>query len=227
MLDIKYKELLQTILDRGIWLESRNSRTLQIPFYSFTINSKDWKLGVRPMHYKGTLGEFRTLMDLDNPLTNVSQFEANGCPYWDLWGGPGGSLKLAYYDNLHPQLEDIIEQIKVDLYSRRHVVDLWDHEQVQSGVLSLPSCWYNMTFIYTGEQLDLVWTQRSVDTYYGLPADIYLAYLFLQYVCEQANLPTGDIHFSLSNVHLYENQVQVAKEILAGLEPSYKPTLEA
>jgi len=223
----EYIKLLKKILESGTWLSSRNSRTLQIPFYSFSINAKDWVLSLRKMHYKSTLGEFKTLMNLDNPLTNVSQFEANGCPYWKLWGGPNGELKLAYYDNLHPQLEDIIEQIKTDPYSRRHIVDLWDHEQVKSGILSLPSCWYNMTFVYTGRQLDLVWTQRSVDTYYGLPADVYLARLFLEHVCTQTDIPMGNIHFSLSNVHLYENQIKATQELIDGKEPSYKPELMA
>ena len=226
-MDKEYLKLLEVILRKGEWMQSRNSRTLQIPFYSFSINAKDWLLSLRKMNYKGVKGEFKTLMDTNNLLTNVSQFEANSCPYWKLWAKENGSLNLDYYNQLHNQFEDVIEQIKKDPFSRRHVVSLWNHDNVKSNSLSLVCCWYSLTFVRTTNAIDLVWTQRSTDTYYGLPADVYLARQFLEHVSNETNIPMGDIHFSLSNVHLYENQVKAAKELLVGKEPSYRPELIA
>ena len=225
-MDKEYLALLEKIIYKGKWIEGRNGRTLGIPFHSFTINAKDWALSLRRTYYKGVKGEWKTLMDTENPLTNVMQFEANGCPYWRLWAKEDGSLNLDYYNRLHPQLEDIIEQIKKDPYSRRHVVSLWNHENVQSGELSLPCCWYSMVFTVIGGVLNITWVNRSLDVYYGLPADIYLARLFLEHVAKEVNLPFGDINFVASNVHLYENQIQAAKELLEGKEPSYKPELK-
>jgi len=226
-MDKEYIKLLEKILTNGEWITSRNSKTLQIPFYSFTINSKDWTLSLRKMHYKGVKGEWDTLMDTKEPLTNVSQFEANGCPYWKLWAKEDGCLNLDYYNQLHPQLEDIIEQIKRDPFSRRHIVNLWNHENVKDESLSLACCWYGLNFVKTQTAIDLVWTQRSVDTYFGLPSDVYLAKLFLDHVSKETGIPAGKIHFSLSNVHLYQNQVKAAQELVAGKEPSYKPELMA
>ena len=145
-MDKEYKKLLERILKEGKWVEGRNGRTLSIPFHSFTINAKDWRLTLRKVPYKGVEGEFKTLIDADNPLTNVKQFKDNGCNYWDKFASEDGSLRLDYYNRLHPQLEDVIENIKKDPYSRRHVVSLWHHENVQSGILSLPVCWYSFIF---------------------------------------------------------------------------------
>ena len=225
-MDKEYLKLLDILLEKGNWIEGRNGRTLGIPFYSFTINAKDWMLSLRKMHYKGVKGEWDTLMDTKNPLTNVSQFEANGCPYWKLWAKEDGSLRLDYFDQLHPQLEDVIENIKKDPYSRRNVVNLWNHENVQSGVLSLPPCWHEMIFTVINNTLHITWINRSLDVYYGLPADVYLARLFLEHVSNETGIPFGDINFVSANVHLYENQTLAAEQLCAGLKPNYKPELK-
>ena len=225
-MDKEYLKLLEKIINKGRWIESRNGRTLGIPFHSFTINAKDWALSLRKTYYKGVKGEFKTLMDTNNPLTNVSQFEANGCPYWQLWADEDGRLNLDYYNMLHPQLERIIEDIKMKPMSRRHVVSLWNHKHVYHDELSLPCCWYSMIFTVINSVLHITWVNRSLDVYYGLPADIYLARLFLEHVANEVGLPFGDINFVAANVHLYENQVKAAKELLNGEEPSYKPELK-
>ena len=222
-LTVEYRKLVSSILFDGTKQEGRNGDTLVLPHYSFTLdfsNRANSQLLLRKMWYNGVLGEFRTLLD-PTPLNNVSQFKDNGCNYWSQWAYADGSLNLDYHNMLHPQLEDIIEQIKADPESRRHVISLWNHDNVHSGELSLPCCWHGMTFSVIGQELHMTWTQRSVDTMLGLPADIYLAYLFMRQVCKQTGYDIGTCMFSLSNVHVYAAHIDGAKELLARTEDDY------
>ena len=215
MYNEKYRQLLIKILSDGTATKCRNGKQLIIPSYSFTVDDMhdDHELTIRKMYYKGVKGEFETLID-PTPLMNVEQFEANGCNYWNNWAGPNGELNLDYHNELHPQLEDVIENIKKDPGSRRHVVSLWNHSHVAMGVLSLECCWHNLTFSVIGGTLHLTWTQRSVDTMVGLPSDVYLAYLFMKHVARECGLAIGSCMFSLSNVHIYEEHVQGALEMI-------------
>ncbi len=219
----EYKKLVKHILDEGIEQDCRNGSQLIIPHYSFTldhINGDNHELTLRKMYYKGVKGEFKTLID-PTSLTNVKQFEENGCNYWKLWAEEDGSINIDYHNMMHPQLEDIIRQIKYEPNSRRHVIELWDHNHVYHKYdndvydpLSLPCCWHGLTFSVIDNTLHLKWIQRSVDTMIGLPADIYLSYLFMSHIAHLCDLKIGTCMYSLSNVHIYSEHIEGAKEIL-------------
>ncbi len=214
-MNLQYKNLIRHILVNGSRIKGRNGFVMGIPSYAFTVEEMTFNhlLLLRKMYTKGIYGEFKTLID-KIPLTNVSQFEDNGCFYWSTWAGSNGKLYLDYWNELHPAMGDIIQGIKDDPYSRRHVISLWNHDHVKTGVLSLASCWHNLTFSVIEDTLHLTWTQRSVDTMVGLPSDVYLAYLFMAHVAEQTNLKVGSCMFALSNVHIYWEHLEGAKQLL-------------
>jgi len=222
----EYKKLVEHILVNGIWQEGRNGNTLVVPNYSFTIDNmeEDWRLKLRKLYIKGIYGEFLTLID-PTPLTNVSQFEANECNYWKLWAKEDGSINVDYHNMLQPRLSNLIHEINTDPSSRRHIINLWDQNHVDSGELSLACCWHNLTFSVIAGTLHLTWTQRSVDTMIGLPSDVYLAHLFMQYIATMCNLKIGSCMFSLSNTHIYEEHISGAKELLTRTEADYDKKL--
>jgi len=216
----EYKKLVSLILLEGDWILGRNGVTMQIPSYSFTVPDmkEHHKLTIRKMFYGGVLGEFKTLID-PYPLTNVKKFENNGCNYWKEWAGPHGELNLDYANMLHPQLEDVIEQIKNNPSSRRHRIELWNHNNLKE--LSLPCCWHGLTFTVQESTLHLTWIQRSVDTAVGLPSDVYLAYLFMEHIAGLTGLEIGSCMFALSNVHIYEEHIPGLQKLLATIEEDY------
>lgn len=210
----EYKKLVKSILTSGNLQEGRNGNTLILPHYSFTLDfstRENHILKLRKMHYKGVEGEFQTLIN-PTPLVNVSQFKANGCNYWDQWAEHNGYLNLDYHNMLHPQLEDVIRSINFDPLSRRHVIELWNHHNLEN--LSLPCCWHGMTFTVIENVLHMTWVQRSVDTMVGLPSDIYLAYRFMELVADNCDLQIGTCMFALSNVHIYAEHIDKAFELL-------------
>jgi len=212
----KYKKLIKKILKAGAKVVGRNGGTLIVPTYSFTLDHNhgtNHELLLRKMYYKGVKGEFDTLIQ-PQPLRNISQFERNGCNYWKLWAKEDGSINIDYHNMLHPQLEELIENIKKDPNSRRHLIELWNPINVKQGTLSLPCCWHGLTFSIIDNTLHLKWTQRSVDVMIGLPADIYLSYLFMKHVAQLCDLKIGTCMYSLSNVHIYEEHIGNAFNIL-------------
>jgi thymidylate synthase len=223
-----YKELVKKILDEGAEINGRNGKTLTIPFYSFSLdhsNGENHILKLRKMWYKGVKGEFKTLISREE-LTNVSQFEKNGCNYWKKWAGNDGSLNLDYYNELHPALENVISQIRRDPESRRHVISLWNNKNAFNGSLSLPCCWHNLTFTIIHDTLHLTWTQRSTDVMIGLPADIYLSYLFMEHIANNCALKIGTCMYALSNVHIYDSHLNNAKILLTRTEEDNEERLD-
>lgn len=224
----EYKDLVNHILQYGEGQDCRNGRQLIIPHWAFTLDftyGENHILKLRKMYYKGVEGEFKTLIDPE-PLTNVLQFEANGCNYWKSWAAEDGSINVDYHNQMHPQLEILIEDIKQDPTSRRHMIDLWSPENVWDNSLSLPCCWHNLTFSVIKNKLHLKWTQRSVDTMVGLPSDIYLAYKFMQYIANKCGLIIGTCMFSLSNVHIYSEHIDGAIELLNRTEDDFNKPIK-
>jgi len=222
-----YKTLVNHILVYGTEQKCRNGTQLIIPHYSFTLDFRRQKaiLKLRKMYYSGVQGEFKTLISQE-PLTNILQLEANGCNYWNLWAAEDGSINIDYANQMHPQLEDLIANIKKDSTSRRLMIDLWVPEHVKEGSLSLECCWHNMTFSVIAGILHMKWTQRSVDTMVGLPSDIYLAYMFMKLVATACDLDIGTCMFSLSNVHIYNEHLEAATEILERTEYDFDKILK-
>lgn len=224
----EYKELVSKILAEGQEQDCRNGSQLIIPHHAFTLdfgNTENATLSLRKMSYGGIVGEFVTLIDKE-PLINTSQFRANGCNYWDSWGDEEGGINIDYANQMHPQLADLVENIKKDPNSRRHMLDLWVPENVEAGVLSLPCCWHNITFSVIDKTLHLKWTQRSVDTMIGLPADVYLAYLFMLNIATECGLAMGTCLFSLSNVHIYTEHIENANLLLKRTEADWSKPLK-
>jgi len=211
----EYRKLVIKILTEGHLQDCRNGKQLILPSYSFTIDDmkNDHTLLLRKMYKKGVLGEFLTIID-PKPLTNVSQFEANDCPYWKLWAKEDGSIRLDYHDELVKQLPGLIEGIKNDPNSRRHVISLWNPENVQNGVLSLTCCWDRLVFSVINGVLHLTFNLRSNDVGIGLPSDVYLAYLFMNYVSEATGYEIGSCAFGISNPHLYTEHIDSAYELI-------------
>jgi len=226
--DKKYKKLIQYVLSKGIEQRCRNGYQLIIPFYNFNLNfskKNNHILNLRKINYKPIIGEFTTLINTKNKLVNIKQFKNNSCNYWDKWADKYGKINLDYYNMLHPQLQLIIDQIKNDPYSRRHIIELWNYKNVFSKSLSLPCCWHNLTFSVINTKLFMSFTIRSNDIMVGNPADIYLAYLFHKHVADHTGYNQSTCNFSIRNAHIYKEHVNNAIKLLKRTNSDYNKPL--
>ena len=111
------------------------------------------------------------------------------------------------------QMDNLINQIKKNPDSRRLMVSAWNVPEIQFVVL--PPCHYGFQCYVSEGKLSLMWNQRSVDTFLGLPFNIASYGTLLLLLCEETGYRPGDLIGNLGDVHLYSNHIEQAKEQLS------------
>ena len=122
---------------------------------------------------------------------------------WDYSYGSGPTYKI-------DQIKDLIENIKENPDSRRLMVSAWNVGQLWEVVL--PPCHYGFQCYVNDGKLSLMWNQRSVDTFLGLPFNIASYGTLLLLLCEETNLEPGELIGNLGDTHLYKNHIEQAEE---------------
>jgi len=108
------------------------------------------------------------------------------------------------------QISNLIKQLKTNPDSRRLIVTAWNPTYLQH--MTLPPCHYGFQCYVADGKLSLMWSQRSVDTFLGLPFNIASYGMLLMLLCEETGYKPGDLIGNLGDVHLYNNHVEQAKE---------------
>jgi thymidylate synthase len=158
---------------------------------------------------------------------------------WRNWGN-------FFYDNPDPdgdgfrhlkvdQITNLINDLKTNPDSRRLMVNAWNVGELDQMVL--PPCHYGFQ-VYTRpttreekivnpgkyRAISLMWNQRSVDTFLGLPFNIASYGLLLTILAKEVNMVPDQLIGNLGDTHLYLNHIEQAKEQI-GREPFELPTL--
>ena len=108
------------------------------------------------------------------------------------------------------QIKNLIEEIKNNPNSRRLMVSAWNVAEMDSMVL--PPCHYGFQCYVADGKLSLMWNQRSVDTFLGLPFNIASYATLLLLLCEETGYEPGELVGNLGDVHLYSNHIDQANE---------------
>ena len=108
------------------------------------------------------------------------------------------------------QIKNLIELIKENPDSRRLMVNSWNPSELDEMVL--PPCHYGFQCYVNNGKLSLMWNQRSVDTFLGLPFNIASYGMLLLLLCEETNLEPGELIGNLGDTHLYLNHLEQAEE---------------
>lgn len=120
------------------------------------------------------------------------------------------------------QLKVIVETLKNNPDDRRMVVSAWNPNQM--SMMALPPCHYAFTLVHLNGVLNLCWKQRSCDLMLGVPFNIASYAMLLLLLCEESGLIPGELVGILEDCHIYENQIDGAKEQITR-EPKSLPTL--
>jgi len=109
------------------------------------------------------------------------------------------------------QIDNLINELKTNPDSRRLMVNAWNVGELDNMVL--PPCHYGFQcYVRDGKYLSLMWNQRSVDTFLGLPFNIASYGLLLEIIAKAVNMVPDELVGNLGDVHLYSNHVEQAKE---------------
>jgi thymidylate synthase len=112
------------------------------------------------------------------------------------------------------QISNLINDLKTNPDSRRLMVNAWNVSELDQMIL--PPCHYGFQ-VYTREEngqryISLMWNQRSVDTFLGLPFNIASYALLLEIIAKEVNMVPDELIGNLGDVHLYNNHIEQAKE---------------
>ena len=149
-------------------------------------------------------------------------------------------VKVTYQNNSIDQIQNLINELKTNPDSRRLMVNAWNVGELDQMVL--PPCHYGFQVYtrelskfersrwwgvregehFLDEVLDkynipkraisLMWNQRSVDTFLGLPFNIASYGLLLEIIAKEVNMIPDELIGNLGDVHLYSNHIEQAKE---------------
>jgi thymidylate synthase len=125
---------------------------------------------------------------------------------WRNWFGYDENINHIRVD----QIEQLIKNIKENPNSRRLMVSAWNVGELDKMVL--PPCHYGFQCYVNDGKLSLMWNQRSVDTFLGLPFNIASYGVLLLLLCKETNLKPGELIGSLGDTHLYKNHLEQAHE---------------
>ncbi len=133
---------------------------------------------------------------------------------WRSWQKPDGGTV--------DQIKDVIERIKKDPYSRRHIVSAWNPGELDQ--MALPPCHVMFQFFVADGRLSMQMYQRSCDMFLGVPFNIASYSLFLKMVAQVTGYEAGEFVHVLGDAHIYKNHFEAVEEQLKR-EPLSSPTL--
>lgn len=209
MFEEEYVNLIQTVLTHGDHRPGRNGGTTSIFGASLVFDDLERQsfplLNGRKIFYKGVFGEFAAFLRGPKSLADFEQF---GCNYWKQWANDDGSIDVDYgnqwidYNGIN-QVARLVEGIKENPFGRRHIIDSWRPDRIDS--LSLPCCHFLYQFnVRSDGRVDLLFFMRSVDVMVGLPSDAVLAALMLLAVCNEVGRKPGKITMMFGDTHIYD-----------------------
>jgi len=141
---------------------------------------------------------------------------------WRRWRKPLIRINKVILQN-HDQLIELINGIKDDPYSRRHIITAWNPGELD--LMALPPCHMMSQFYVNNGKLSCHMYQRSADMFLGMPFNIASYALFTHMIAQVCNLEVGDLIISVGDAHIYENHIEQVKEQLKR-KPLPLPTLQ-
>ena len=118
------------------------------------------------------------------------------------------------------QLKIVINSLKTNPSDRRMIVMAWNPTKLNE--MALPPCHYGFQVTVINGRLNLMWSQRSVDTMLGLPFNITSYALMLHLLAKETGLKEGKLIGFLGDVHIYSNHLTGAREQLTRDPDKYK-----
>lgn len=121
------------------------------------------------------------------------------------------------------QIQELIEGLKKNPNSRRHILTAWNPSEINE--MSLPPCHAFSQFFVSNNKLSCQLYQRSCDMFLGVPFNIASYSLLIHIIAEECKLGVGEFVHSLGDFHIYEEHFDQVK-IQLTREPKQLPTLK-
>ncbi|HCO78019.1 MAG TPA: thymidylate synthase [Rhodocyclaceae bacterium] len=229
-----YLALLDHILTHGVEKRDRTGvGTLSVFGYQmrFPLNGGETfpLLTTKKLHVRSIIHELLWFLRGD---TNIRYLHENKVTIWDEWADANGDLGPIYGKQWRrweapdgrviDQIAQVVESLKNNPDSRRHLVVAWNPADVDK--MALPPCHALFQFYVAHGRLSCQLYQRSADVFLGVPFNIASYALLTHMVAQQTGLEVGDFVWSGGDCHIYDNHHEQVQTQLSR-QPFAYPTL--
>jgi thymidylate synthase len=229
----QYLELLDHVLKNGTEkMDRTGTGTISVFGYQMRFNLEDGfpMVTTKKLHLKSILHELLWFLKGE---TNTRYLKENGVSIWDEWADPNGELGHIYGYQWRSwpsysgegidQIAAVVNSIKNNPDSRRHIVSAWNVADLDQ--MALPPCHVLFQFYVANGKLSCSLYQRSADIFLGVPFNI-ASYAFLTHMVAQVTgLKAGEFVHTLGDAHIYLNHLEQVKLQLTR-QPMPLPSLQ-
>ena len=215
----QYHDLLRHILNNGVEKSDRTGTGTISTFghqMRFDLEEGFPLLTTKKLHLRSIIHELLWFLQGD---TNIKYLKDNKVSIWDEWADEDGNLGPVYGYQWRSwpasdgkkidQISNLIQQIKNNPNSRRHIISAWNVADVEN--MALPPCHCLFQFYVAEGKLSCQLYQRSADTFLGVPFNIASYALLTMMVAQVCDLRPGEFVHTFGDVHLYKNHIEQAE----------------
>lgn len=211
----QYQDLMQSVLEDCVDKDDRTGTgTYSVFGRQIRFNLADGfpLVTTKKTHLKSIIHE---LLWFISGNSNIQCLKNENVNIWNEWADKEGDLGPVYgvqwrswidtFGNGIDQLANVIESIKKNPNSRRHIVSAWNVGEIDE--MALPPCHLLFQFYVADGKLSCQLYQRSADLFLGVPFNIASYALLTMMVAQVCDLELGDFVHTLGDVHVYKNHL--------------------
>lgn len=215
----QYLDMMRHVLENGVRKSDRTGTgTISVFGYQmrFPLAAEFPVLTTKKLHLKSIIYELLWMLQGD---TNIQYLNDHGVRIWDEWADEKGELGPVYgaqwrayrgaNDQVVDQISWVLEQIKSNPDSRRHMVSAWNPIEVEK--MALPPCHTLFQFYVAGGRLSCQLYQRSADIFLGVPFNIASYALLTVMMAQVTDLEPGEFVHSFGDAHIYLDHMDQVK----------------
>jgi len=227
-----YLDLMRNVRDNGVDKADRTGVGTRSVFgrqLRFDLTQGFPVVTTKKLHLRSIIHELLWFIAGD---TNIRYLQDNGVSIWNEWADENGDLGPVYGYQWRSwpapdgraidQLARVVQALRDNPDSRRHIVSAWNPAQVED--MALPPCHALFQFYVAEGRLSCQLYQRSADLFLGVPFNIASYALLTHMIAQVCALQPGDFVHTFGDVHLYRNHLEQADTQLAR-EPRPLPEL--
>ena len=229
----QYLNLLRDILDNGSQRDDRTGTGTLGVFgrqMRFDLAKGFPVLTTKKLHLRSIIVELLWFLRGE---TNIGWLKDNGVSIWNEWADAEGELGPVYGKQWRSwaapdgrvidQITKLVEGLKTNPNSRRHIVSAWNPADVDD--MALPPCHCLFQFFVADGKLSCQLYQRSADVFLGVPFNIASYALLTHMIARQVGLAVGEFIWSVGDAHIYLDHIEQSR-LQITRTPRAFPTLE-
>ena len=228
-----YLDLLKKVMEEGQDKPNRTgvvARSLFGAQMHIDISQKFPLLTTKKTHLRSIIFELLWFLKGD---TNIKYLQDNKVRIWNEWADEKGNLGPVYGAQWRSwkkpsgetldQISQVIENIKKNPHSRRHLVVAFNPGELED--MALAPCHAFFQFYVSEKKLSLQLYQRSADLFLGVPFNIASYTLLTMMVAQVCDLSPGKFIHTFGDVHIYHNHFEQVQTQLTR-KPYPLPTMK-